>query len=134
MIKVSKIWDYSLRSVIYVAEKWELVKIKDISKDQEISESLLRRIIAMLEKAWVLKTIKWRNGWVMLAKTPDKISMFDIFEAVDEEMSICKCTNGGNCDILDKCLTAKPYIAMQITFNTLLKSQTIDKILTINEK
>lgn len=134
MIKVSKIWDYSLRSVIYVAEKWELVKIKDISKDQEISESLLRRIIAMLEKSNILKTIKWRNGWVMLAKTPDKISMFDIFKAVDEEMSICKCTSWWNCDILDKCLTAKPYKAMQITFNTLLKSQTIDKILTINEK
>jgi hypothetical protein len=31
-------------------------------------------------------------------------------------------------------LTAKPYKAMQITFNTLLKSRTIDKILTINEK
>lgn len=134
MIKVSRIWDYSLRSVIYIASKWEMVKIKDISEDQHISESLLRRLVATLEKAWILKTIKGRNGWVMLARKTEEISMHDIFSAVDEEMSICKCTNGWECDIVDKCLTANAYKAMQITFNTVLKSQTLDKILNLNGK
>jgi DNA-binding IscR family transcriptional regulator len=45
--------------MIYIATSdKELVHISDISKDEEISESMLRRIISDLEKSGILITVK----------------------------------------------------------------------------
>jgi len=82
MIKLSKTGDYALKAICYIADKKELVHIKDISLDQDISEALLRRIVADLEKAHIIETIKGRNGGVRLAKAPYQVSVYDILEAV----------------------------------------------------
>jgi DNA-binding IscR family transcriptional regulator len=37
------------------------VKVSDIARDEDISESLLRRIISDLEKVHILSTVKGRN-------------------------------------------------------------------------
>ena len=67
MIKLSKKWSYAIKAVIFIAENYpKLQKIQDISESLNISESLLRRIIAELDKSWVLITTKGREWWVTL--------------------------------------------------------------------
>jgi len=91
MIKLSKKWSYALKAVIYIAKAQDLVHLADISESEDISLSMLRRIIANLEKAWVLETIKWRNWWIKLWKKVHQISVFDILFAVWEELWLTDC-------------------------------------------
>ena len=104
MIKLSQTGYYALHAVIYTAEHREsLVKIKDISDDLHISEALLRRVIAELEKASVLITSRGRNGGISLAKEPNKITVYEILEACGEELGIRDCTKGVQCDNQSSC-------------------------------
>ncbi len=130
MIKLSKKWSYALKAIIFIAQNNDaLVKIKDISLKENISETLLRRIIANTEKAWIVKTIKWRNWWVKLWKNISKISVFDILYSVWEELWITDCTKWNDCSNLWNCSTTHLLWNLQKWFNSLLKINTLDKII-----
>lgn len=129
MIKLSKTWDYALKAVCFVADKQELVHIKDIADGQDISEALLRRIIADLEKASIVETLKGRNGGVQLAKKPHQISVYDILEAVGEELGLTDCTRDLYCEKRNECYTTDVMGNLQRGFNSLLKMNTLDKII-----
>lgn len=129
MLKLSKKWSYALKAVIYIANPGlELVKIRNISENQAISETLLRRLIADLERTWILETIKWRSGWVRLWKKSFEISIYDILKAVWEELWISSCTRWIDCWNIDICLTTWLYSSLQKWFNSILKLHTLDKI------
>lgn len=130
MIKLSKKWNYALKSVIFIATKSpSLLKIKDIALELNISESLLRRIIAELEKAWILETIKWRNGWVKIKKDLPKVSIFDILNSSWEDMTISSCTSWIECKNKETCLTSNIFNNLQRWLHSMLKMQTLDKII-----
>lgn len=129
MIKLSKTWDYALKAVCFVADKQELVHIKDIADGQGISEALLRRIIADLEKASIVETLKGRNGGVQLAKKLHQISVYDILEAVGEEFGLTDCTRDLYCEKRNECYTTDVMGNLQRGFNSLLKMNTLDKII-----
>jgi len=130
MIKLSKKWSYAIKSVIYVAEKNpELQKIQDISGELKISESLLRRIIAELDKPWILITKKWREWWVSLWMELKDISVYDILNSVWEELWISDCTKWLVCENSDNCSTTSLFWNLQKSFNWILKLQTLDKII-----
>lgn len=129
MIKLSKKWWYAIKAVIFIANSKELVHIIDISKYEWISESLLRRIIADLDKSWVLLTIKWRNWWIRLWRDINNISVYDILNSVWEELWITDCTKWLMCSKSDSCSTTSLLWNLQKGFNLILKLQTLDKII-----
>ena len=130
MIKLSKKWSYALKAVIYIAEKTpELIKIQDISKNLNISESLLRRIIAELDKSWILITTKGRDWWVSLWLELKDISVYDILNSIWEELGISDCTKWLICENSNNCSTTNLFWNLQKSFNWILKLQTLDKII-----
>lgn len=129
MLKLSKKWSYAIKAIIYIAKAWEVVKVSQIAKSEKIPESLLRRIIANLEKTWTLFTIKWRNGGVKLWKEINKISAYEILHSVWEELAIRDCTWWIECSNTQNCTTVNFYSTLQTWFNSLLKMYTLDKIM-----
>lgn len=129
MIKLSKKWSYALKAVIYIAKKDILVNITEISDSEKISLSMLRRIVAELEKWWILETIKWRNWWIKLWKKIYQISVFDILFSIWEELGLTDCTKWLDCENINNCSTEKLLWNLQKWFNTLLHIYTLDKIM-----
>ena len=129
MIKLSKKWWYAIKAIIFIAKSDDLVKISDISINENISESLLRRIIAELYKSWIVKSIKWRNWGIKIWKEINKISLFDILLSVWEELWISNCTKGIECDNIETCSTTYLLWNLQKSFNWILKLHTLDKII-----
>lgn len=136
MIKLSKKGDYAVKTVVFLAnnQQKEIFKIAEISKILNISESLLRRIISELEKSQIIKSIKWRNWGILIGKDFEKISVFDILEAVWEELGIADCTKWINCERKSCCETTDIYNLLQKWFNGVLKIYTLDKITKKLEK
>lgn len=130
MLKLSKKWWYALKAILYIAENREkLIKIIDLSKDLDISESLLRRIISDLEKSWVVITVKGRIWWVKLWKQLKDISIYNILSSVWEELWITDCTKWLFCENIESCGTTTIFLNLQKSFNWILKLQTLDKII-----
>jgi Rrf2 family protein len=132
MIKLSKKWSYAIKAVIFIAQSSEITKISTISKSENISESLLRRIIADLEKASIVITIKWRNWGIKLWKQTNQISIYDILLSIWEELWITNCTKWISCFNHENCSTTDFYSILQTWFNSLLKMYTLDKIIKNN--
>ncbi len=130
MIKLSKKWSYSIKAIIFIAENYpKILQIKDIAQSLKISESLLRRIIAELDKSGILITTKWRDWGVQIAMDFKDISLYDILNSVWEELGISKCTKWIFCENSDNCNTTNLFSNLQKSFNWILKLQTLDKIL-----
>lgn len=130
MINLSKTGSYALKAMIHLANNpAKFFTIKEIATDLVISESLLRRIIANLEQAGIILSVKWRNWWVKISKKISEISVYDILKASWENMNISDCTGWLKCKNIDKCSTTWVLNNIQKWFNTLLKMQTLDKII-----
>jgi len=129
MIRLSKKWNYALKAIIYVAKNSSLVKITDISDSADISEGMVRRIVADLEKSGILTTVKWRNGGVKLWKKIHEISVYDVLYSIWEELWISECTRGEFCDRVDDFSTTSLLWNLQKWFHSLLKLNTLDKII-----
>jgi Rrf2 family protein len=129
MIKLSQTWDDALKALCYIADRWELVHIKDIVAHEGMSETCLRQIIPQLHKAWILIAKQGRWGGVMLAMNTNHISVYDILLAVWEELGLTDCTKDIYCEKKDDCYTTDVLWNLQRGFNSLLKMQTLDKIL-----
>jgi len=129
MIKLSQTWDDALKALCYIADRGDMVQIKDIVASQGMSETCLRRIIPDLHKAWILISKQWRGGWVVLGMDASQISLYDIFLAVGEEIGITECTKDEYCEKKDDCYTTDVLWNLQRGINSLLKMQTLDKII-----
>ena len=128
MIKLSQTWDDALKALCYIADRWDMVQIKDIVSSQWMSETCLRRIVPDLHRAGIILSKQWRWWWVILAMEASQISLYDIFLAVGEEIGITNCTKDIYCEKKNHCYTTDVLWNLQRGFNSLLKMQTLDKI------
>lgn len=130
MIKLSTKWDYAIKTIIYLLNNLNiLVKISEISLNQKLSESLLRRVVADMERSSIIETVKWRNWWIKISRDLTSISIYDVLLSVWEELWISDCTKWIYCDNHWSCQTTSLYSLIQKSLNWVLKIYTLDKII-----
>ena len=130
MIKLSTRGDYAIKTIIYLLKNnTSLVKISEISTNQKLSESLLRRVVADMERNSIIETIKWRNWWIKIWRDLGSISIYDVLLSVWEELWISDCTKWMYCDNHESCQSTSLYSLIQKSFNGVLKLYTLDKII-----
>jgi DNA-binding IscR family transcriptional regulator len=76
----------------------------------------------------IIKTIKWRKGWVKLWKKLNQISIYDVLNSVWEDLSISDCTKWSLCYNIDNCNISSLIWNLQKNFNVILKLKTLDKL------
>ena len=67
---------------------------KEISERQGISFKYLDQIIASLKASGLIVNSAGRMSGYMLTKDPEKISVYDIFNAFEHELAIIDCLTG----------------------------------------
>ncbi len=130
MLKLSKKWDYAIKTIIFLAKnKEDNFTIKQISEALEISESFLRRVVADLKREKFLESKQGRAGWIQIIKDFSKISLYDILACIWEDLGVADCTSWEFCDKKHNCDTTNIYNNLQKWLNWFLKIYTIDKLL-----
>jgi len=87
-MRISRSTGYALLAVGYIAKNHEqgIILSQSISKAYNIPLEYLLKILQQLVRANVLHSKRGPRGGFSLAKTPKKISMLNIIEAVDGPM------------------------------------------------
>lgn len=85
--------EYAIRTMIHLVENEdkEIVTIKEIAEQQNIPEKFLRKIIPQLCSAGLIKSYKGTGGGISFAKSPDKITPYEIIVAVEGPLALNKC-------------------------------------------
>ncbi len=110
------------------------VLLKDISKVQDISLKYLGQLIIPLKIAGLIKSTRGSHGGYFLSRTPDKIKLSEVINAVEGPIAFSECV-----DSPDICYRSKTCAARDVweeatrQFNKTLGGITIAEMLS-NQK
>jgi Rrf2 family protein len=125
---------YALRALTHLAvsftEKQNApVSIKEISKRENISGRYLENIFVNLRKAGIVKSIKGEKGGFSLAVEPEKISVYDVLDAVEKETSPTKCAADLDfCGNAKKCGIRGVWVRLDHLVADFLKKTTLEEV------
>ena len=108
-----------------VNDKGAYVSLKDISNRQEVSLKYLEQIMAMLNKAGYVKSIRGNNGGYRLAKLPEEYKVGDILRKTEGDLAPIACVNGEECSKRENCKTFKFWQGLDNVINEYVDSKTL---------
>jgi Rrf2 family protein len=120
-MNISKKSQYGLRAMIFLAKNYkknELLALKEISKAEVIPFEFLSKIFWQLEKAKLIKSKKGIGGGYVLAKNPQKITVKDIVEILEDTVPV----NCALCNKKSKCISKNVWAKVNASINKALKS------------
>lgn len=126
-MKISTKGRYALRVMIDLAvnDKGNYVSLKDISNRQEVSLKYLEQIMAMLNKAGYVKSVRGNNGGYRLAKLPEEYKVGDILRKTEGDLAPIACVNGEECGKRENCKTFKFWQGLDNVINEYVDSKTL---------
>ena len=77
----------------------------NIAQRQNIPIDFMDQVISKLKHAGLIKSIRGRNGGLLLAKASKDISLWDIFSACEDHISPVKCLEEKSCDLMSCCIS-----------------------------
>jgi len=109
-MRVSTKTRYGMRFMIRLAINYGkgYVYLKDVAKNEKISEKYLSLIVIPLKTAGLLITARGVNGGYILSKKPSEITAREIVEILEGDLNVIEClrddlycTKSGNCSAQD---------------------------------
>lgn len=111
-MKISTKGRYALRLMLDIAihqNEEKPVRIKDIAQRQGLSVKYLEQIIAILNKAGYVRSIRGPQGGYLLKKNPWEYTVGMILYLTEGSLSPVACLDQGetSCDRMDSCATLR---------------------------
>lgn len=92
VVRISEMVSLALHSMVIIAASLkEIINVKEISAATGCSEAHLVKTLQRLVRAGLVYSIRGPKGGFGLAKSPDEITMLDIFQAIEGPLSDGKC-------------------------------------------
>lgn len=123
---------YALRLMLDLAvhNTGELVKIKDISARENISEKYLEQIISSLKKAGYVKSLRGAQGGYMLAREPETYTVGTILRLTEGSMKLVACLEDepNQCSRAGECVTLRLWKMLDKAIEGVLDKVTLQDL------
>jgi len=107
-------------------QKNGLSTISTISNTWDIPESFLRKILNSLSKAGLISSVRGSGGGISLARPASKITLLDIFEAIEGKLYLNQCLIGPeHCDNRNWCPVHPVWREAQDAFAAALQKKSL---------
>ncbi len=84
--------DYAIRAISFMAKKKKkIVSVSELVRTLKIPRPFLRKILQILNKNQILKSIKGKAGGFMLGLSPNKIYLVDLMRIFQGSLKLNKC-------------------------------------------
>ena len=124
---------YALRVVIDLAQncKGNYISLKEIAARQGVSLKYLELIVANLNKAGIVLSMRGPAGGYKLASAPKDITAAQVITATEGSLTPVSCIEnmGGCCDRADNCLTLPMWRKLEEIVQDYLGSVTIENLI-----
>lgn len=106
---VTKNIHYAIKSLLYLAgEPQQVISARALAVVLKIHRPFLRKILQILSKHKILKSLKGKGGGFILNVQPDKIRIKDVVNIFQIDMDIINCIFGRDvCSQANHCLLRK---------------------------
>lgn len=103
------------------------IALKDIAKDENLSESYLEQLFTLLRRADLVKSIRGAGGGYVLARDPKNIAIGEIINALEGDLSLSCCDLGKKfaCNKQEECATRDILSKLQGQIEGVMESMTL---------
>lgn len=112
-MKISTKGRYAVRVMLDLAlnDTGECIKVKDIAARQDISEKYLEQIVASLNRAGYVRSVRGAQGGYRLAKSPENYTVGMILRVTEGSLAPVACLEEGTdaCERCDTCETMEVW-------------------------
>ena len=131
-MKISTKGRYALRLMLDLAvhNTGELVKIKDISARENISEKYLESIVKSLTKADVLEGLRGKGGGYRLTRPAEEYNVYEILKLTEGSMAPVSCLEDAarECERRGMCATLPVWEGLEKVVREYLSGITIQEL------
>ena len=98
---------YALRVMANLARRpEELVPLKQIAQEEEISQKYLEAIMTSLSKAGLVEAMHGKGGGYRLNRPPEEYSVGSILKVTETSLAATVCTaDGASCERAEHCIS-----------------------------
>jgi Rrf2 family protein len=124
--------DYALRAMVNMAGHFgeDPVSTRDISQCEDISYQLACKLMQKLNSAGLVKSSMGPQGGFVLSRTPKKINLAEIIDAIQGPLSLSRCLLGENvCQRQSSCPITVKLTKLQKNIGDYLQSITLSELL-----
>lgn len=131
-MKISTKGRYALRMMLDLAihNTGEPIRIKDIAKRQEISDKYLEQIVAILNKAGFVRSLRGPQGGYRLAREPKEYTVGMILRLTEGSLAPVACVeeNASECERLKDCATFYVWEKLNEAINGVVDNITLEDL------
>lgn len=128
-MRISTKGRYAVRVMLDLAlnDKGECIKVKDIANRQGLSEKYLEQIIAILNKAGFVRSVRGAQGGYLLAKEPKDYTVGMILRLTEGSLAPVACLeeNADECGRGDACETLQVWKDLYAAINQVVDRVTV---------
>lgn len=129
---VSKTLDYAVRSLSYLGSQGEgkVCYMKQISESENIPINYLAKVMRVLVRDGIVRSIVGPEGGYLLTRKPQEITLMEIYEAVMGRLRIIDCLGDGfKCDFGKNCAQITLWLRLQNSIEDVLKNTYLSEII-----
>lgn len=116
---------YAVRVMADIAKSDDYVSLSDVAERLDISIKYLEKIVSMLSKANLVKSMRGTKGGYKLSREASRISVKDVLDATGDSIKISTCLDTEVCPVADKCDTIAVWSNLNGLINNYLENVTM---------
>jgi len=131
MMQLSMTGEYAVRTMIHLAgaPPGKLAQIGDVSKEWEIPEGFLRKIVAQLSKGGLIRSQRGAGGGITLSRPADTLTLLDVIEAIEGKVFLNKCLIApGTCHLDPTCAVHLVWCDAQQALRSILGKKSLAEL------
>ncbi len=97
----------------------------NIANRQSIPVDFMDQITARLRAGGLIESIRGRSGGFHLAKSSTDISLWDIFQAVEDSLYPVKCLDHETCELEESCISVGAWRDVSLLVRAALSEKTL---------
>jgi Rrf2 family protein len=129
---LSKTVEYAIRALVYIQlQNWKDKRpgFKEIAKNIKSPEHFTAKILQILTRFELVKSIKGRNGGFFFDPTNEDLALHQIITAIDGEKSFTRCSFGHEkCDENNRCPLHDDFAELRNNYAVLVKKRSIQSL------
>ncbi|MCM1185170.1 MAG: Rrf2 family transcriptional regulator [Lachnoclostridium sp.] len=137
-MKISTKGRYAVRVMLDLAlhNTGECIKVKDIAERQGISEKYLEQIIAILNRAGYVRSVRGAQGGYRLARDPQEYTVGMILRLTEGSLAPVACLEEDNlqCNRIDTCETLQVWKDLYNAINQVVDSVSVADLVEQHKK
>lgn len=129
LLNISERASLALHGLVYLARSDQgIVSIRDLSSNLGVSQPHLAKVFQKLSEAGLARSKRGPAGGFALGRPPSRITLLDLYEAVEGKVVMKKCPVGWEKCVFEKCLFATTLAKAEREIYGILKNTRVSDL------